>query len=411
MSEPLLAPHEALPRLIDRTAPVGVQTVELASAGGRVLAEPLLADRPSPPADVSAMDGYAMRREQAVPGRRWPVLAECRMGQPPPPDALFRVNDANEPKRPEPWRGVARVSTGSPPPAAAEIVLPRELVTEDGRLIEVAAGVDAAALKTNIRRAGENAPAGARLLGPGQTLGPAAIAAAAAVGAARLQVFRRVRVGVMVSGDEFGAAAGAIDPWRIRDSNGPAIAAWLGRQPVAELVGVTHVRDDLDQTVQRLQRLIRDADLIITSGGVSMGHRDFLPEAARRAGAEPVYHKLAMRPGKPNFAAATADGAVVMGLPGNPVSVLCGLARLVAPTLHHLAGSPPPAAAWVSIAEPDHRPLHLWHYRAARLTRAGRAELLDTRGSGDVANTATAEGFLETPPRESIGEARPFYRL
>ncbi len=409
--ETLASPAEALARLLAAVSPVGCGAVPLGDAAGGVLAEAVYADRDSPPQAVSSMDGYAMRRAQAVAGAVWPVAATARMGE--GPGALVEG-------------AVVRVSTGAAVPAGAELVVRREDVEEAGERIGVRGSVDAVSLPSNIRRRGENTRAGAVVLAAGTRLLPPAVAAAAAMGYVRLRVFRRVRVGVLITGDEFAAPGGEPPAWKIRDSNGPAVAAWLGARAalaanVTPDAATLHVADDPGETREGLARLLAVADLVVTTGGVSMGDVDHVPGAVAAVGGRTVYHKLAMRPGKPNFAAVTADGRVIMGLPGNPVSVLCGLVRLVEPTLRHLAGLAASAARHrVAVRNPDDKILHLWHYRPARLFIGAPdgpadgpavAELLPVRGSGDVAGAAAADGFVEVPPHRPIGSGATYWPI
>ena len=413
-AETLEAPAEALARLLAALSPVGHGAVPLCDAAGGVLAEAVYADRDSPPQAVSSMDGYAMRRAQAVAGAVWPVTATARMGEAPP----VLVEGA-----------VVRVSTGAAVPAGAELIVRREDVEEAGERIGVRASVDAASLPLNIRRRGENTRAGAVVLAAGTRLLPPAVAAAAAMGHDWVKVHRRVRVGVLITGDEFAPPGGASPPpWKIRDSNGPAVAAWLSARTafaanVTPDAATLHVADDPGATRAGLERLLAVADLVVTTGGVSMGDVDHVPGAVAAVGGRTVYHKLAMRPGKPNFAAMTADGRVIMGLPGNPVSVLCGLTRLVEPTLRHLAGLATPAARHrVAVRNPDDKTLHLWHYRPVRLSTntpdapgvppgAAVAELLPVRGSGDLAGAAAADGFVEVPPHRPVGSGATYWPI
>lgn len=398
---PILSPHDARDRLLARLTPVKAEGVPLARAIGRVLAEAVVSDRDSPPQDVSAMDGFAMLRDQATPGAAWPIGGESRMGQPP---AALKTGT------------VVRVSTGAAVPADAELVVKREDVQESVGTIRLREDYLPGPGSAHIRRRGENAPAGQVVLAAGSTLTPAGVGAAAAMGIDQPRVHRRVRVGVLITGDEFAADGQCLPPWQIRDSNGPAIAAFLGRFPFVDPLPPRRCPDQLGDTTAALRELQARCDLVITSGGVSMGDRDHVPAAAAAADFQVVYHKLAMRPGKPNFAAVHPTGQAVLGLPGNPVSVLCGLTQLVAPALRHLAGSSNlfPDRQRITL-DPSEAPnpektktLPLWHYQLARLTAPGHAMLIAHRGSGDLTAAAAAHGFIQTPPHQSPSPTADF---
>ncbi|BAM03643.1 molybdopterin molybdotransferase MoeA [Phycisphaera mikurensis] len=399
----MVSPEEAAAAVCDRLAAVGSERVAHAQLPGRVLAGPATADRDSPPADVSAMDGYALRAADAPPpgGDAWlPVAGEVRIGEAPPP---------------LPTGAALRVFTGGAVPAGADAVVPRELLEEEaepgggrGGRIRWLAGSPAPVVGRHIRRRGENARAGDVVLPVGVEATPAVVATLAAFGAAP-PVRRRVRVAIRVTGDELHAAdAAVLPPLGIRDGNGPVMAAFVAGLPWAEVVSIERVPDDRDATTLSIASALEASDAVLLSGGVSMGDHDHVPAACVAAGCTPVYHRLAMRPGKPNFGAAGPAGQAVLGLPGNPVSVLAGLRVLTLPALRRLAGfaAPQPPRLRVAVAPDDAKTLPLWHYRPARIGFDGRAHPLAHRGSGDVAGPAAMHGFVEIPPGEAA-EARP----
>ena len=372
------------------------ERIPLADATGRVLAEPVVADRASPPHDASAMDGYALRLADAQPGVTLPVAGRTRMGGAPPPLA--------------PGTAV-QITTGAAVPVDAELVVKREDTDETvpGRVTLRDQAVVRPGL--SIRRAGENAPAGATIAAAGATVTPGLAAAAATYGAAHLRVRRRVRLVVLVTGDEFSDDA-TPPPWQIRECNGVAAAGWSATRPHVELLGVRRVPDLRAATVDALDQAAQEADLVLTTGGVSMGDGDHVPHAAVAAGFEAAYHRVAMRPGKPNLGAVHPGGAVLLGLPGNPVSVLCGLTRFAGPVAARLAGATPSAGLCVAV-EPGHRPppIGLWQYHPAARSADGRAVPLPHRGSGDTAALAAAELFLETPPGTALGAEAPAWAV
>lgn len=403
-SEPpsLLSPAEAVAALCSQLRPVGVEAASLAAAAGRVLAERARADRDSPPADVSAMDGYAFRLADWPADGGWlHVAGEVDIGQAPPP---------------LPERAAFRVFTGGAIPPGADTVVPRERVTEEaagdaarsGR-IRAASAEAAPTLGRHIRRRGENARAGDTILPAGTPVTSAALSALAAFGSIPW-VRRQVRVAICTTGDELYDAAttdALLPPFAIRDGNGPTIAAFVAGLPWARVVSSERVADNAAATAEAVRAALQRADVVLLSGGVSMGDHDHVPGACRAAGCRTVYHRLAMRPGKPNFGALGPAGQAVLGLPGNPGSVLAGLEVLAMPALRARAGfaeTTPPRPA-VEVAHAGTETLGLWWYRPARLDAAGRAHLIDHRGSGDIAGPAAMHGFVEVPPHEPTAAA------
>ena len=400
----MVSPAEAAAALCARLSPVGTEAIGPSALAGRVLAAAATADRDSPPATVSAMDGYALRAaDQPVDGGWLPVAGEVRIGEAPP--AL-------------PPGAAVRVFTGGAVPAAADAVVPREHLHEEAaddrdRTGRVRWREDAPPSRVgrHVRHRGENARAGDAVLPAGVQATPAAVSALAAFGATP-PVFRRVRVAVRVTGDELHDAAtpaDALPPFAIRDGNGPAISAFLAGLPWVETVSVERVPDSAAATADAVRSGLAEADAVILSGGVSMGDHDHVPAASVAAGCTAVYHRLAMRPGKPNFGAVGPAGQAVLGLPGNPVSVLAGLAVLALPVLRRLAGftvsQPPRPSVAVAVAGSNPATLPMWAYRPAVLDADGRAHAVDHRGSGDTAGPAGMHGFFEVPPGERADAA------
>ncbi len=389
------SPAEALEALLSKLGPVSSETLGWPDASGRVLAEPLVADRPSPPCDVSAMDGYAVRLADLARGSV-DVAGDLLVGQSAPP---------------LPEGKTLRIVTGASIPAGAEAVVKREDVAEHSDHITI--GPEAARTQRGqyIRRAGENARAGETIVSAGTVIAPPIMAAMATFGAARVSVYRRVRVGVLVTGDELLPPDGRPEPWQLRDANGPALRAMVAGCPWCELHDCRCIPDEPEAMSAALRELLRDGDAVFITGGVSMGGRDHVPSVVRAAGAEVIFHKLPQRPGKPILAAVAPAGQAILGLPGNPVSVMVTARRFGVPALAKRAGlsDPTPLPPAVTLAHDDGKRLDLWWYRPVRLTAAGLGELLDIRSSGDVAATARSDGFIELPPGEGGPGPWPFY--
>lgn len=389
------SPDLALAALLSRVAPVETERVPLHCAAGRVLAEDMTADRPSPACDVSAMDGYAIRESELRCGRIR-VAGDIAIGCEAPP---------------MPHSAALRIVTGAPVPAGTHAVIKREDCIEHEGAIELDDRAIAAATSgANIRRRGENCDAGSLVAPAGRLLTPAGIGALAAVGASSPLVRRRVRLAILVTGDEVLSPDSRPKPWQLRDSNGPALFSMFSVHPWIEVQSVAHVSDDQSATQAALNTAIEQADAVVCTGGVSMGQRDFVPDAAAHVGAEVVFHRLPQRPGKPALGAATASGKPILGLPGNPVSVLVTACRLAVPALRARAGlttkAPTPL---VQLVDTDNAALKLWWYRPVRFVGPSEVELVPTRGSGDIPSIATSDGFIEIAPGRSGPGPYAFY--
>ncbi|MFI5380286.1 MAG: molybdopterin molybdotransferase MoeA [Tepidisphaerales bacterium] len=382
-SAEMLAPDQAVALMLDRVAPVGQEDVEWHRATNRVLAQAIVSDRDSPPADVSAMDGYAVRLRD-VGGVGIDVAGEILPG---------------EPATQLPAGKTMRIVTGALVPVGAEAVVRREdVVVEKEDHIELPPGFTPRAGE-NIRRRGENAPAGTEVLPSGALLGPAAISAVAASGAARLRVHRRVRLGILVTGSELHPVESLPRPWEIRDSNGPQLAALAAGCPWIELIRRENVIDVESRLEEQLAALLQDCDAILLTGGVSMGSHDFVPAVVRSLGATVLFHRLPIRPGKPIMGAISPAGQPVLALPGNPVSVLTTACRFAGPVFRRLAGMREvlPHRPMV-LLDKSPTSLALWRFPAIGMISDGRARLLPSRGSGDIVGIAQSDGFVEIPP-------------
>ncbi|MEM8737306.1 MAG: molybdopterin molybdotransferase MoeA [Planctomycetota bacterium] len=407
----MCAPRDAVAAMIDRVEPVASESIPLDQAPGRILVQPVTADRDSPAADVSAMDGYALRLADWNPDSApLPVAFEVRTGHPPPP---------------LPPGHAAKIFTGGVIPDHADTVIQREHVHESPQTITRRSDAPPSTnLGKHIRRRGENAHRGDHLLPASQPITAAAITTLASVGLSRVKVHRPVRVAIATTGNELGHVPDTPSPddvsrvsdlgsARIRDSNGPSLRALLLRSAWCEVSAAVHISDDLEHSAQVIGRLAQHADLIVTTGGVSMGDHDHIPAALQKLRAQIVYHHLSMRPGKPNLGAVLPDRTPVFALPGNPVSVLVGAVVLMAPVLRRLAGfaaDRPVRLTPLAPASSAAKPLPLWHYRLACFTADGLAQPLEHRGSGDVAAVGRSDGCFELPPHQAAdAQPRPWF--
>ncbi len=317
----LLPVADALARILEGAKPLGAETVPIAQAAGRVLAQDLPALRTQPPADLSAMDGYAVRGEDAAHApTRLRVIGEVAAGRP-----FDRVATSGE---------AVRIFTGGVLPKGADTVVIQELTTRDGDWIEIAKPT---ARGRNVRRRGLDFEEGQVLLFRGRRLTARDVALAGALNYAQLPVFRRPKLAIISTGDELVAPGNALRPGQIVSSNGLALAALTAGEG-AEVNDLGIARDTLHDTLAAVGRAREwGADVLVTSGGVSVGDYDLVHPALAAEGLVLSFWKVAVRPGKPLLFGQL--GAMrVIGVPGNPVSAFgCGF-LFILPLLRALSG-------------------------------------------------------------------------
>jgi molybdopterin molybdotransferase len=337
---------EALALASAAAKPLGKETVSLEKAAGRVLASPVVARIDSPRSDVSAMDGYAVRdADVANPQARLQIAGESFAGG--RFEGAVRLGEC------------VRIFTGAPVPVGADRVVIQENVRREGdtAIFETA---DGAAL--HIRPAGGDFRTGHVLLEPGRLLDPRAIVAAAAADVAELEVAKQPRIHILGTGDELvepGTAASTDDCIPESVSFGIAALAgqWGGRVGARK-----RLRDDVEELERAGLEAVREADLVVVTGGASVGEKDFAKAMFEPAGLELVFSKVAMKPGKPVWLGRARD-KLVLGLPGNPTSALVTARLFLAPLLAAMTGR--------SVSEAlDWRPVPL----AAGLPQCGARE-------------------------------------
>ncbi|HEX5134911.1 MAG TPA: gephyrin-like molybdotransferase Glp [Thermoanaerobaculia bacterium] len=362
------------------------ERLALAAAAGRVLAADVVADVDWPPFDTSAMDGYAVRAHEARAAEGEAALRE-RSG----------LVAAGDPSPPALVSGEAvRVMTGAPLPSGADAVVPLEHSRRDGGRVFFDPVPKNGA---HVRHRGESVARGQVLLRAGDRLGPAAVALAALAGADPISVRRRPRVAIAATGNELVPSGEKPTEGKLRDSNGPMLDA-LCRARGWPTVLRERIADE-EAAVEKLFGEFDDADVLVTTGGVSAGDLDLLPPAALRAGWEILFHRVAIRPGKP-IAFARRAGRFWFGLPGNPVSASVGFHLFVRRGLDRMEGVVPAGApvfaAQLARGLPRQGPRDT--YRDARLTEESgvrRVEPLATAGSHDIAAHARANALIRIP--------------
>lgn len=376
------SPDQAIAAMLGRLWTREAEEMPLERASGRVLAEAICADRDSPPCDASAMDGYAVRLED-LDRPSIPLSAPVRIGQAPPP---------------LPRGYAAHIVTGAPVPKEAEAVVRVEDVVAQSDGITLKASCGSIVAGANIRRQGENLPAGRQVLGGGCLLHAGALGALANFGVQSVKVTRKVRIGILTTGDEIVEAGVEPAPWQIRNANAASLVGLFGGASWRLVATPRHARDDADLLAEALNGLLDCCDLIMLTGGVSMGDRDYVPQVIQSCECEVLFHKLPIRPGKPILGAVGAEGQAVLGLPGNPVSVLTTAVRFGSPICRKLAGLPPLPQMQVEVSATGERPIDLWYARPIKLSPGGRGEVIASRGSGDLPSVADSDGFVELPP-------------
>jgi len=385
------SPADAVRALIAQLEPVGVERVQLANAAGRVLACDICADRPSPAADVSAMDGFAVRAGDLTGDI--PIEGEVRIGREPPTLSPGHAR---------------RIVTGACIPRGCDAVLRVEDAQVHGGRLSATTQVRAG---DNIRRCAENIESGACVIRGGVPVTPGVAGALACFGVASPEVHARVRLGILVTGDEVRPATDqCLSPWQLRDSNGHALAAMFAHAPWIDARSPCHSVDDAPTIRATAHELLATCDAVLLTGGVSMGTRDFVPGVLRDLGARVLFHKLPQRPGKPVLGAIMPGGKLALALPGNPVSVMVTARRIAAPVLWHLGGlrSPPPDATIV-LADPPGDAAPIWRFVPVAIDELGRGVIVRGRGSGDVVHAARAAGFVEIPPHSPPASRYTYY--
>lgn len=382
----LLPVEEALGRLLAlaEATPIDArEIVSLAAADGRVLATDLVAGLDLPPWPNSAMDGYALR------------LADWQ-GEPLAVSQRILAGQAPEPLQPG---SCARIFTGAPLPAGADTVEMQENaeILADGRV----RFLEPIKVGQNVRPQGQETRAGEVVLPAGTRLGPVELGLAASLGCPVLVVRRRPRVAVVSTGDELVEPGRSLGPGQIYNSNRSLLCAWLQRLG-CEVRDAGILPDDAQRTREALAAL-GDADLILSTGGVSVGEADHLGQVLREEG-ELALWKLAIKPGKP-LTCGHFRGVPVLGLPGNPASTLVTFALLARPYLLRRLGVQRVAPLSVEVAAGFawSKPGKRREYLRARLEN-GRAVLYPNQSSGVLRSAAWADGLVEVLEERSYGE-------
>ena len=378
----LISVEEAQRIVLEHAKRLDAERVPIERAAGRVLAEPVPAGVDLPPFASSAMDGFALRAaDTTVAPVRLPVVARIAAGS--PAERALAPGEAME------------ISTGGAVPDGADAVVPLELVDEREDEIELSEPVEPGA---NVRGRGGDVSAGDVVLEPGTRLGPAQVAALAAAGVAEAQCAKRPRVGILVTGSELRQPGEKLDPGEIYESNGLLLATALqlaGAVPAQ--LGV--VADDPDEHERAMERALLGFDMLVTSGGASVGPHDLVRTTQAKLRVEEHFWGVAVKPGKP-VAFGTRRDHLVFNLPGNPVSVLVTFELFVRPAVNALLGvvDPLPDYRRGVLGAPVTRNAHRDEYVRALARREGVDVVVDPlpgRESHMIARAGRAGALIE----------------
>lgn len=382
-TSPLPSYEEALARLLEivPSFDASIVSTPLDACLNRVLREDIRADRDLPPFNRAMMDGYALRAADFAKGKTFPVVAEVPAGASPhvkvPPGACVKI------------------ATGAAVPESCDTVIQHE---RSDRANPVTFTVDSIEPGHAIHPRGADAKQGDLVIARGTPLRAHHLGIAAAVGRSSLPIVQPPRVTILTSGDEVKPIDATLEPHQIRNSNGPMLTHLLTQFGAGE-VQHEHLLDDKDATINAIARAIEHSDFIITVGGISAGERDYFPLALEAANVQLSLSGARIQPGKPIHAGRAPNGAIVIGLPGNPVSALVCAHLFVWPAIRHMSGIESPLP-WrtVTLAESVKPNANRQAFRPAILHDDGdRATVPQWAGSGDLVHTARTHGFIALP--------------
>jgi molybdopterin molybdotransferase len=385
----MLTVEEALEQILSRTPVLETESLDVTRALGRVLAEPVVSAREIPPWANSSMDGYAIRAADTRAGAvRLRVVGRVAAGALP-----SRAVGPGE---------AMRIFTGAPLPEGADAVVPQEDVEADGEGVRVPEGIAEAAY---VRPRGEDVRKGDHVLSPGQRLGPAEIGLLATLGHSPVRVHRQPRVAIFSTGNELADLGVEPGPGQIPNTNTYSLMAQVS-EAGAVAVDLGIAPDRLEAIEERLG-WGRDADVVLSSAGVSVGELDLVREALTRSGAELHLWRVSMRPGKP-ITFGSWGQRLVFGLPGNPVSAMVTFELFVRPALLRMSGRTVVerprlvARARAPIPNPGARRGYL-RVRLGRREDGLEAELTGDQGSAILRSMTLADGLAVVPGDTTIG--------
>jgi molybdopterin molybdotransferase len=379
------------------------ENVSIRELPGRILRQPVIADRPLPPFDRVMMDGFAIKYRAWSDGLRKYLLCGRQMA-------------GHEGAIVKSLHECVEVSTGAVLPSGSDLVIPLEWVRVDSREVLIDPPTDSS-VDTGlfVHRKGSDFAKGDELVSMGISLNPGEVAIAATCGYSSLSVSRLPVVGILGTGQELVAVDSTPTPFQIRESNIHALCA------ACILEGLSapnphRVSDDPSKIRQATETLLETSDLLIFSGGVSVGRKDYLPRVLSSCGFETIFHGVRQNPGKPLWFGKISGGPVAFGLPGNPISAVVGFVRYIRLTLHLMQGFRPNPPIFAELLEPfDYTP-SFTRFLPVRIeenfSKSVCVKLRHPNNSGDLAALANTDGFIELPEEEKSypkGYLAPFF--
>ena len=397
----MLTTAAALEKILAAMPAFPAESIPAEDAPGRVLGQDVVAERDQPPFDRVMMDGIAFAYANFTTGQReFPVQATQMAGA---PALQLEAGKCIE------------IMTGAALPAGADCIVPVERISSDDGIATLEEGYDAQERQFIHARASDHA-AGTRLLAPGKRISPLDMAIIASAGLTDVAVTRAPVVRVLSTGDELVPAGEPIEEHQIRMSNGPATIALLGRHGYHDCEH-DHLADKPDILEERIAAHLEDADVLVLSGGVSMGKADYVPDVLARLGVEVVFHKVSQRPGKPMWFGTAPGNKAVFALPGNPVSALVCCRQYVIPALHKASGSTEAAPEFAVLASEITFNPDLTCFQPVKLVSNAAGQVLAmpimTNTSGDFAALSGTDGYVELAQKQSLfptGSAVRLYR-
>lgn len=367
------------------------EQVPLDSAAGRVLRQVVAAERDQPPFDRVTMDGIAVRFAAFQKGRRQFTIQDTQHAG----DPVQTLQDE---------AGCIEIMTGAVLPANTDCIVPVERIAVAGNTATIEDTYEAQARQYIHPRASDHA-AGHEVLRPGVVISPMDIAIIASCGIDNVEVSRIPVVRVISTGNELVAAGRPIAAHQVRMSNGPALVAMLSGQQFTN-TRHAHLPDDPDILRRELGRQLDEANVLILSGGVSMGKADFVPQVLQDLGVQVVFHKISQRPGKPMWFGIGPQSQAVFALPGNPVSSLVCCRQYVLPALLAACGRTMVHALSAELAEDIEFRANLTCFLPVRTSSSGdgtiRATPVPTNTSGDFASLGGTDGYIELHREQSV---------
>ncbi len=383
----MISLEEALHRILDAIHPIGLEKIHILDALGRVIGEDVVASRDLPPKNNSAMDGYALRwSDTGGATRENPVILEV----------VEDIPAGSIPRKAVGKGQAARIMTGAPIPDGADAVMRMEDTEKDGRKVRI---FTEAAEGQDIRAAGEDVRRGEKVVSLGDIVRPAEIGMLAALGRSFIPVYQRPLVAVLATGDELVDVDEPPSPWQIISSNSYALAAQIqdcGAVPLQ--IGIAKdTREDLTAKLASARR----ADLILSSGGVSVGDYDLVKDIMKEVGNRMQFWQVAMRPGKP-LAFGALNDVPLFGLPGNPVSSMVSFEQFVRPSILKMMGHRNLFRKTVEaeLREAIRKKKGVRHFIRARVRfESGRYVAVTTgeQGSGILKSMVQANGLIVLP--------------